>query len=69
MLGQSGKYWAVSGDEVNADGDAPQNFYLELREPTKICIKTSAGQYLSSEKNGIFRVGDADPDRATKWEF
>ncbi|ODM93290.1 Protein singed [Orchesella cincta] len=67
--GQSGKYWAVSGDEVTADADAAQNFYLELREPTKICIKTAAGQYLSSEKNGIFRVGDTNPDTATKWEF
>ncbi|CAG7836451.1 unnamed protein product [Allacma fusca] len=67
--GQNGKYWAVAGDEVVADSDIPHEFSIELIGPTKICIKTSHGQYLNAEKNGMFRVGDDSADNATKWEF
>jgi fascin 1/2 len=67
--GQAGKYWAVTGDEVTADGDIPHKFSIELKEPTRICIKTSAGHYLNAEKNGMFRVGDCNIENATKWEF
>lgn len=38
--GQNGKYWRIDGEGVTADGDvATDGFYLELREPTKICIR------------------------------
>lgn len=39
-LGQNGKYWRLEGDGISVDGDAPRDgFYLELREPTRICIR------------------------------
>ena len=69
FTGQNGNFWAVTGDEVTADSDIPHNFYIELREPTKICIKTENGNYINAEKNGVFRVGDDNSDNATKWEF
>lgn len=38
--GQTGKYWRLEGDGISVDGDAPRDgFYLELREPTRICIR------------------------------
>lgn len=40
FIGQSGKYWRLEGDGISVDGDAPRDgFYLELREPTRICIR------------------------------
>jgi fascin 1/2 len=67
--GQNGKYWAVTGEEVTADAEVPHKFSIELREPSRICIKTADGHYLNAEKNGIFKVSREDKDKATKWEF
>lgn len=40
LKGQNGKYWRLEGDGISVDGDAPRDgFYLELREPTRICIR------------------------------
>merc|ERR1711994_1180057 len=43
--GQNGKYWHVTADGICCDSEVGQGFSLELREPTKMCIKTSAGNY------------------------
>lgn len=70
LLGQNGKYLIVVGDEISAEGDSPYKFYMELREPTKICIKSSNGCYINAEKNGVFRVtSETNVEKATKWEF
>ncbi|CAG9839656.1 unnamed protein product [Diabrotica balteata] len=66
---QSGKYWHADSESVTADSDAPEGFYLELREPTRLCIKTSAGNYLTASKNGVFRIGDTNIESATQWEY
>ena len=68
-IGQSGRYWTVSSDGITADGDTPEGFYLELREPSKLCIKSSDGAYLMADKNGVFTVGSRDSELATRWEF
>jgi len=68
--GQNGKWWAVVGDEVTSDADIPTDFYIELKEPNRIRIKTGSGLYLNAAKNGIFRVGGvASDDDSTLWEF
>ncbi|KAK7861730.1 hypothetical protein R5R35_008703 [Gryllus longicercus] len=67
--GQNGKYWHVDGETVTADSDTPEGFFLELREPTRICIKSVGGEYLIANKNGNFRLGDTDYENATKWEY
>lgn len=67
--GQNGRYWQVGGDGITADADSPEGFYLELREPSKLCIKTKDGAYLMSEKNGAFTAGGRQADLATRWEF
>jgi fascin 1/2 len=71
ITGQNGKYWHVDGEEVNVDSDIPEGFFLELREPTRVCIKAASpsGPYLSAGKNGGFRLGDPDYASATKWEY
>jgi hypothetical protein len=53
---------------VDADV-ASCGFYLELREPSRLCIKSTDGRYLSAGKNGALRLGETDYASATKWEF
>jgi len=67
--GQNGKYWHAQGDGISCDSDVGQGFYLELREPTRMCIKTSGGQYVVATKNGGFTTGSTDPEAATRWEY
>jgi len=67
--GQNGKYWTVRDGGIFADSDLPQGFYLELREPTRMCIKSAAGQYIMSKKNGGFSVDTSNAESATRWEY
>ncbi|XP_072746922.1 protein singed [Anoplolepis gracilipes] len=68
--GQNGKYWHADSEGVTVDSDMPSDgFYLELREPSRICIKCVDGRYLTAGKNGALRLGESDYESATKWEF
>ncbi|CAB4066789.1 FSCN1 [Lepeophtheirus salmonis] len=67
--GQNGKYINARNDGLSADSDSPSGFYLELRDPTRMCIKSSDGQYLNSEKNGCLALTSTDIDEATQWEY
>lgn len=68
--GQNGKYWRATEEGcLTADSDTPLSLLLELREPSKMCIKTAEGNYLIADKNGVFRVGGPDHNDATLWEY
>ncbi|XP_076257341.1 fascin domain-containing protein singed [Rhynchophorus ferrugineus] len=67
--GQNNKFWHVDSENVMVDSDTPVDFYLELREPTRLCIKTTSGNYLTAGKNGCFRLGDTSIENATQWEY
>ena len=69
LKGENGKYWQVADGGVACDSSTPHGFYLELREPTRMCIKNSNGQYLVEQKNGGFTIGSTDPEDATRWWF
>jgi len=69
FTGGNGKYWGASGSEIRADAETPTKFWIELREPTKICIKTTDGAYLNEEKNGKLTVNQSGSKEATQWEF
>ncbi|XP_043210973.1 protein singed-like isoform X2 [Amphibalanus amphitrite] len=66
--GQNGKYW-TSEDGISASGDVPHPFFMELREPTRMCIKDEHGGYLCAQKNGAFALDNTDVSGATYWEF
>lgn len=68
-LGQTNKYWHANDEGVSVESDVPEGFFIELREPTRICIKSVTGYYLSAGKNGMFKLGDGDYNNATKWEY
>jgi len=67
--GQNGKYWHAHDDGISCDAVVPQGFFLELREPTRMCLKSTGGQYVVSEKNGGFTIGTTDSEGATRWEY
>lgn len=68
--GQNGKYWRVDGEGIAADSDTPTDgFYIELREPTRICLRAADGRYLGATKNGTFKLVDTGYDTATQWEY
>ncbi|CAI6344413.1 unnamed protein product [Macrosiphum euphorbiae] len=67
--GQTNKYWHANDEGVSVESDVPEGFFIELREPTRICIKSVTGYYLSAGKNGMFKLGDGDYNNATKWEY
>lgn len=69
-LGHNGKYWHTNPDNsISVDAEFSQGFYIELREPSKLCIKTKDGNYVVADKNGLFKVGGSDPTTATTWEY
>jgi len=66
--GQNGRYWTPD-DGISATGEVPHPFYMELREPTRMCIKDVHGHYLGAQKNGSFALDSTDVAQATYWEF
>ena len=40
FAGQNGKYLHFHDDGLSSDAEASQGFFLELRDPTRICIKS-----------------------------
>lgn len=70
FIGQNGKYWRIDGEGIAADSDTPvDGFYIELREPTRICLRSKDGRYLGATKNGTFKLVDTGFDTATQWEY
>ena len=67
--GQNGKFLHFHDDGLSADSEDAQPFYLELRDPTRMCIKTAQGRYVNSEKNGGLGVGSTEAESATQWEY
>ena len=71
LAGQNGKYLHFHDDGLSADSDtqAGNGFFLELRDPTRMCIKTDRGTYVNCEKNGRISMNSAMGETATKWEY
>jgi len=69
LKGQNGKYLHFHDDGFSADAELPVPYFLELRDPTRICIKTAQGRYINTDKNGGIIVGSGEPERATRWEY
>ena len=69
--GQGGKYLHFHDDGLSADSDTLQGngFFLELRDPTHMCIKTDQGRYVNSEKNGRISANSTMAESATRWEY
>ena len=74
LAGQNGKYLQLSegGEGLSAsspESDPPQPFHLELRDPTRMRIKTKEGRYVCAEKNGGIAAGSAEQVRRNFFFF
>jgi len=69
LKGQNGKYLHFHDDGLSSDADTSQGFYLEITDPTRICIKSVQGRYVNSDKNGGIVLGTSDLEDATQWEY
>lgn len=69
LKGQNGKYLHFHDDGLSSDAESSQGFFLELRDPTRICIKSVQGRYVNSDKNGGIVLGSTDIEDATQWEY
>jgi len=67
--GQNGKYLHFGDGGLTADSEVAHVFYLELRDPTHMCIKNVDGRYVNSEKNGTISLGSTEEEGATRWEY
>lgn len=47
-LSQTNKYWHANYEGVSMKSDVPEGIFIELREPTRICIKSVSGYYHSA---------------------
>ena len=51
FAGQNGKYLHFHDDGLSADSEEAQPFHLELRDPTRMCIKTAQGRYVNGDSS------------------
>ena len=70
IKGANGKFWKIEADNtLSVNGDAPVDFYFELRAHSHMCIMVN-GQYLKGAQNGSFTVsGGATIASNTLWEY
>jgi len=72
ISGKNGKYWKVNPAQstVTCDGDAPEPFFFEFVEHSKVLIKHGAsGLYLKGAQNGGFTATGRDASASTLWEY
>ncbi|KAJ8332520.1 hypothetical protein SKAU_G00423090 [Synaphobranchus kaupii] len=67
IKGVDGRFWYVSSAGlVCADGEAPEDFFLELLERGRMGIKTQKGQYVHGHQGGTLK---GDGQTASLWEY
>lgn len=68
---KTGKFVTVAGDgAVMAAGDAPEAFFLELCEGSKLKIKTEDDKYFKGQAAGFLKAnGGADDGEATLFQY
>merc|ERR1712166_1074421 len=59
VLDASGKYWTVGENgNTSATGDSAQFFYVELKQNSKLALRTESGKYLQVDAGGGFLVAN-----------
>ncbi|XP_053509927.1 fascin-2a isoform X1 [Ictalurus furcatus] len=66
----NGKFWYVtSSDLVCADGEEPENFFLEFLEHGKMAIKSKNNKYLRADQGGTLKCDVTTMDSSCLWEY
>ncbi|KAG7335100.1 hypothetical protein KOW79_001696 [Hemibagrus wyckioides] len=66
----SGKFWYVtSSDVVCADGEEPENFFLEFLEHGQMAIKSKNNKYLHADPGGTLKCDITTMNSCCLWEY
>lgn len=70
FIGGSGKFWYVtSSDLVCADGDEPENFFIEFPEDGHLAIKSKNLKYLHADQGGTLKCDVTTINSSCLWEY
>lgn len=70
IKGANGKFFKIESDNtVSINGDAPTDFFLELRACSRMAIKTESGTFLRGQQNGAFSATGEKIEANTLWEY
>lgn len=70
VAGVDGRFWYVnSSGLVCADGEAPEDFTLELLERGRLAIRGKNGKYLRGDQGGTLKGDGLSLSSSALWEF
>jgi fascin 1/2 len=70
VLAENGKYWTVGENgNTSATGDSAQYFYVELKQNSKLAIRTESGKYLKIDAGGGFLVANGGDGESADTQF
>ncbi|KAM8838027.1 fascin-2b isoform 2-T8 [Spinachia spinachia] len=70
IQGVDGRFWYVnSGGLVCSDGEAPEDFTLELPEHGRLAIRDKRGKYLRGDRGGTLKGDGLGLSRSALWEY
>lgn len=68
--GVDGRFWYVnSGGLVCSDGEAPEDFALELPEHGRLAIRDKNGKYLRGDQGGTLKGDGLGLSPSALWEY
>lgn len=68
--GVDGRFWYVnSAGLVCSDGEAPEDFSLELLEHGRLAIRGKNGKYLRGDQGGTLKGDGLTLNNSSLWEY
>lgn len=65
-----GKFWKLNGSNVQCDANMGDEFFLEFRAHSRVCIVAPNGSYMKGDHNGAFTAtGGNNVTNDTLWEY
>ncbi|XP_056285909.1 fascin-2b isoform X2 [Pseudoliparis swirei] len=70
VKGVDGRFWYVNGGGlVCSDGEAPEDFTLELPERGRLAIRDKRGKYLRGDQGGMLKADGLGLSSSALWEY
>ncbi|XP_034050064.1 fascin-2b [Thalassophryne amazonica] len=70
IKGLNGRFWYVnSAGVVCSDGEAPEDFTLELLEHGRLAIRSKNGKYLRGDQGGTLKADGLSLSSSALWEY
>ncbi|XP_061612309.1 fascin-2b isoform X2 [Phyllopteryx taeniolatus] len=70
IKGVNGRFWYVnSAGLVCSDGEAPEDFSVELRERGRLAIRSTNGRYLRGDQGGTLKADGLSLSSSALWEY